>query len=307
VKSKALAYVAWITVCLVWGTTYLAIRIALETIPPFLMASFRWLLAGSLLMTALAFRGERLPRARDWTSLGVLGILLIGVGNGGVVWAEQTVPSGMAALLVAGVPFWMVGVERLRADGAPMTPRRLIGLLVGFAGIVLLVWPEVRMGPGGGAFLSGVLATQIACLGWAIGSSYSRRRRDESLLVAAAFQMLFAGVGLLLVGTFTGEWARLAFNGRSLGALMYLVFAGSIVGFTAYAYALKHLTIATVSLYAYVNPVIAVVLGTVFLDEPMTSRIVAASGIVLVGMALVRRAERRAATSVLSPDPAQTS
>jgi drug/metabolite transporter (DMT)-like permease len=119
--------------------------------------------------------------------------------------------------------------------------------------------------------------------------------------------MLFAGVGLLLVGTFTGEWARLAFNGRSLGALMYLVFAGSIVGFTAYAYALKHLTIATVSLYAYVNPVIAVVLGTVFLDEPMTSRIVAASGIVLVGMALVRRAERRAATSVLSPDPAQTS
>jgi drug/metabolite transporter (DMT)-like permease len=151
VNPKALAYVAWITVCLVWGTTYLAIRIALETIPPFLMTSFRWLLAGSLLTIALAFRGERLPRARDWPSLGLLGILLLGIGNGGVVWAEQTVPSGMAALLVAAVPFWMVGVERLRVDGEPMTRRRFIGLLVGFAGIVLLVWPEVRMGAKAGA------------------------------------------------------------------------------------------------------------------------------------------------------------
>ena len=155
------AYVAWMVVCLVWGTTYLAIRIALESIPPFLMTGFRWTIAGSLLLGVMALRGERVPPLRDWPAFALIGVLLMGLGNGGVVWAEQTIPSGLAAVLVAVVPLWMVGVERMFGDAEPLSSRRLIGLLVGFAGIVLLVWPEVRLGEGPG-FLLGVGATQLA-------------------------------------------------------------------------------------------------------------------------------------------------
>lgn len=169
------AYLAWIVVCVVWGTTYLGIRIALETIPPFLMASFRWLAAGTALVVALSIGGEKLPRTRAWISLALTGVLLMGIGNGGVVWAEQTVPSGLTAVLVAAIPFWMVGIERVMHGGERLTPRRVGGLVLGFSGIVLLVWPELRLGEGR-SFLMGVLATQVACLAWAMGSSLAKRR-----------------------------------------------------------------------------------------------------------------------------------
>lgn len=283
------AYAAWITICVVWGTTYLAIRIALDTIPPFLMTSFRWLAAGALLMAGLTLRGVRLPPASQWPALTVLGVLLMGVGNGAVVWAEQTIPSGLAAVLVAVVPFWMVGVERFRSPSERLGGRHAAGLLVGFIGIVLLLWPELGLGQGGG-FLAGALATQLACLGWAIGSSYARRRRGDHLLAAASVQMVMAGFVLLVVGTLAGEWNRVAFTGRTVGALAYLVVIGSVVGYSAYAYALRHLPIATVSLYAYLNPIIAMILGAVVLGEPLGLRIVVAGAVVLAGVALVRSA-----------------
>ena len=283
-----LAYLAWLAVCLFWGATYLAIRIALETMPPFLMASFRWTAAGVLLLAALAIRGERLPKSRDWPSLAAVGVLLLGVGNGGVVWAEQSVSSGLTAVLVAAVPFWMTGIERMMPHGEPLTARRTLGLVVGFSGIVLLVAPGLQPGRGR-SFVGGVLATQLACIGWSVGSSYSRRRsREENVLAAAAFEMLFAGIALLAVGLALGEWRGITVNRRSLSAFAYLVLGGSIVGFTAYTYALKHLPVSTVSLYAYVNPVIAVLLGTIVLGEPLTPRIVLGAVIVLGGMALVR-------------------
>jgi drug/metabolite transporter (DMT)-like permease len=276
-------------VCLVWGTTYLAIRIALDTIPPFLMAAFRWLAAGSILVTMLKIRGERLPGRSTWPSIALLGLLMIGLGNGGVVWAEQTVPSGLTAVLVAALPFWMLGVERFMPHSQRVTLLQWAGLVVGFIGIVVLVCPEVRL-EGGSGFLEGVAAVQLACLGWAIGSSYSRRRvRDENVIATASFQMLFAGAALLFVGLLRGEWSALAFNNRTAGALAYLVVAGSVVAYSAYAYALKHLPVATVSLYAYINPVIAVVLGTLVLNEPFSTRIVIAGAIVLAGTAMVRR------------------
>ena len=131
-STLARAYLAWIVVCVVWGTTYLGIRIALETIPPFLMASFRWLAAGTALVVALLIRGERLPGPRAWMSLALTGVLLMGIGNGGVVWAEQTVPSGLTAVLVAAIPFWMVGIERVMHGGERLTARRLGGLVLGF-------------------------------------------------------------------------------------------------------------------------------------------------------------------------------
>jgi len=287
------AYLAWVFVCLVWGTTYLAIRIALETVPPLLMGGLRFLVAGALLITMLKVRGVRMPAAGSWPALVILGILLLGFGNGGVVWAEQTVPSGLTAVLVAMSPFWMVGIDALTAHGEPITGRRAAGLIIGFCGIVLLVWPEIHVSASGRAFLGGVMAAQLACFGWALGSTYSRRRghtaaRDESVLVTAAFEMLFGGLFLMTIGTMRGEVAWLTFNARTAAALVYLIVFGAIGGFTAYAYALKHLPIATVSLYAYVNPVIAVVLGTLILKEAFNARLGIAAAVVLIGMALVR-------------------
>ncbi len=296
-QPPRLAYMAWIVVCLVWGTTYLAIRVALETMPPLLMAGFRWVVAGSLILAAVAVAGVRIPPPRQWPALAALGVLLMGLGNGCVAWAEQTIPSGLTAVLVASIPFWMVGVERLMAlsssttstpDAERVSPRRLAGLIVGFLGIVLLVWPELRLGAGR-SFLLGVVATQVACLGWAIGSSYSRRRHaDENVLAASALQMLFGGVALLAAGVVAGEWPKVAFNARTTSALIYLTAAGSIAGYSAYAYALKYLPVATVSLYAYVNPVIAVLLGTLILGEPLSSRLAVAGVVVMTGMVLVR-------------------
>jgi drug/metabolite transporter (DMT)-like permease len=288
-STRRTAYSAWVAVCLLWGTTYLGIRIALETVPPMLMGALRWTVAGALILAALALRGERLPGVRQWPALGVLGVLMIGFGNGGVVWAEQTVPSGLTAVLVATIPFWMVGLEAVTGTGERITTRTVVGLAIGFAGILLLVWPEVQFG-GGRAFLAGVAATQFACVGWAIGSSYSRRLPSgNNVIAAAALQMLFGGIVMLLAGTLHGEWRSLGFNTRTTVAMGYLVVFGSIAGFSAYAYALKHLPVSTVSLYAYVNPVIAVVLGTVLLGEPLSPRLAAAGATVLAGIALVRR------------------
>jgi len=287
------AYLAWVFVCLVWGTTYLAIRIALETIPPLLMGGIRYVVAGALIIAVLKLRGQRMPSTSSLPALIVLGTLLLGFGNGGVVWAEQTVPSGLTAVLVAMSPFWMVGIDALTSHGEAITRRRAVGLIVGFCGIVLLVWPEIRVADHGRDFLGGVVAAQLACIGWAVGSTYSRRRghtaaRDESILVTSAFEMLFGGISLLLAGAVHGEVASMALNTRTAAALAYLILFGAVAGFTAYAYALKYLPIATVSLYAYVNPVIAVVLGTVILKEPFNARLGIAAAIVLVGMALVK-------------------
>ena len=298
-SSSRWAYTAFVTTCIVWGTTYLAIRIALDTIPPMFMAAARWIVAGSVLIAVLAVRGERLPRPREWPALTVLGVLLLGFGNGAVVWAELTVPSGLTAVLIATVPFWMVGVDAIARPPGPaaaserLTARQIAGLVVGFFGIVLLVWPELRLESGGG-FLRGVLLTQLAGLGWAVGSSYARHRgrthaHEENVLATAAFEMLFGGIVLLAVGTALGEWSRVTFTTRTALALAHLIVFGSIVGFTAYAYALKHLPVATVSLYAYVNPLIAVILGVLVLHEPFSARMAAAAAIVLAGMALVRR------------------
>jgi drug/metabolite transporter (DMT)-like permease len=285
--TRRRAYLAWIAVCLIWGTTYLGIRIALETIPPFFMMASRWIVAGSLIIAVLKARGERLPPMRSWGELAVLGLLLLGFGNGGVVWAEQTVSSGLTAVLVSVSPFWMVGVEALMPDGERLTVRRVIGLFVGLAGIVVLVWPEIQIG--GGPFVGGLVSTQIACCGWAVGSAYARRHhRDENVLAISAFEMLFGGLMLLGASMVRHEWSVVAFNPRTGGALAYLIFAGAIGGFSAYAYALKHLPVATVSLYAYVNPVIAVILGTLVLKEPFSPRMALAVGVVLAGMALVR-------------------
>lgn len=288
-SQRRSAYLAWIAVCLFWGTTYLAIRVALESIPPMLMTATRWMAAGAIILSALKIAGEKIPPPSAWPQLTVLGVLFMGFGNGGVVWAEQYIPSGLAAVLVAAIPFWMVGVERFMPNPEPLATRRLIGLAVGFAGIVLLVWPEIKPGTGA-SFLLGVAATQLACLGWAIGSSYAKRRHSaENVFAASGLQMLLGGAVVMAVGTAFGEWSSFSLTPRTASAIVYLLVFGSIVGFLAYAYALKHLPVSIVSLYAYVNPVIAVLLGTLVLGEPLSPRLAVAGTIVLIGMGLVRQ------------------
>jgi drug/metabolite transporter (DMT)-like permease len=290
-RERRLAYFAWIAVCLIWGTTYLGIRITLETIPPWLMSGMRWIVAGTMLGGYLLARGERLPSARAWSGITFLGVTLLVLGNGGVVWAEQYVPSGLAAVIVAASPFWMAGVEALRQDGEKLTLRTLAGLAVGFCGILLLVWPDLTGGTAAGrGFVAGVIALQIACLGWSVGSSYSRRHaRSENIFMITAAQMLTGGVMMLALGAVQGEWRALHFSARSAAALAYLSTIGALGGFVAYTYALRHLSVSLVSLYAYINPVIAVFLGVTLMGEPFDSRMAFAAALVLAGVAIVRR------------------
>jgi len=304
IAHRGSAYLAWIAVCVLWGTTYLAIRIGLETIPPALLGGLRYVAAGLLLAAMLASRGERMPPSSQWPGLALVGFLTICIGNGGVIWAEQWVPSGIAAVTVATVPFWMIGVEALTPGGDRVSAWLLLGLLVGFGGILLLVWPDVIAGGAAGhQFLIGIAALQVACVGWAAGSALSRRHaREVNVLSAAAMQMAFGGVFMLIAGTLRGEWSHLAFTRRTLAAEIYLTLIGSIVGYSAYTYALKHLPTATVSLYAYVNPIIAIALGALLLGEPFGLRVVFASLMVLTGSGLVQWKARERATAQLRSD-----
>ncbi len=306
VHAPRLAWAAFAAVCFFWGTTYLGIKVALETVPPFLLGGMRFTLAGSILAIALRLLGHPWP---DWRRAPVylfIGFTMLGFGNGGVVWAEQFMASGLVAVLVASTPFWMVGIESL-AGGERLTRRTIVGLLIGFSGILLLVWPDLvhaLSATAGWTWVGGLIATQLACIGWSIGSTVSKKRlKDTDPLVSAAYQMLAGGLILMAVAGLTGEFARLAWSPRSLGAVIYLFFAGSLVGFVAYTYALAHLPMSIVSLYPYVNPVVAVVLGTWILHEPLTWRIGVAVAVILAGSAIVSRGPRPSRASARETEP----
>jgi drug/metabolite transporter (DMT)-like permease len=291
-QPPASAYAAWLVVCVIWGTTYLAIRIALETIPPGLLGGLRFTIAGTLLCAFVRLKGDRLPPLRAWPLQAVIGVLMLGVGNAFVVIAEQWIPSGIAAVSVASAPFWMSGIEAA-FGGERLTPRTLIGFVVGFSGIVVLVTPDLRMGSAGsGHFVLGIVLAQIACVGWSIGSTLSKRWTSQgSALAASAVQQLGGGLVILAVGLAAGEWSQLSFTARSLGAELYLIVFGSLGAYSAYVYALQYLPVSTVSLYAYINPVIAVILGTLVASEPFSPRLMAAGALVLIGIAVVRSAK----------------
>jgi drug/metabolite transporter (DMT)-like permease len=291
------AILAWLAVCVIWGTTYLAIKVALETVPPFLIGGIRYLLAGSTMIVWLLVRGDGLPPARLWKWFLVTGGLLLGFGNGGVVVAEQWVPSGVAAVVIATTPFWMLGAEAMQGSRERLTPVQWTGLVLGFTGILMLVWPDLeRGGASGWRFGAGVLSLQIACAAWSVGSSISRRKpADVSSLQISAMQMLAGGVWMTAAGTLLGEWNDVTFTWRSGAAILYLAYVGGIAGFGAYIYALARLPVSLVSLYAFINPVIAVALGTLLLHEPFGIRSAIAIAIVLTGMAFARTvAESRA-------------
>jgi drug/metabolite transporter (DMT)-like permease len=202
--------------------------------------------------------------------------------------------------MIATSPFWMVAVDSIIPGGERLVPRQWLGLAVGFAGIVLLVWPELTWSGNGATWvILGVIALQIACIGWSFASSYAKRRVvSADVIGAAAMQMIFGGLCLLLMGTVAGEWPHLSFNVRTGAMMLYLIFAGSLIAFAAYSYALHYLPVAVVSLYTYVNPVIAVALGTLLLDEPFHWTMVLAGATIVLGILVVRPGQRRRPAAV---------
>lgn len=286
-----LAHLAFITVCLVWGTTYLAITVALETVPVLLVAGLRWMAAGLLMSVLMLATGRGLPRPALWGPLFLLGFLMNVVGNGFVVYAQQYVASGLTAVLIATTPFWTALIERLLPNGERFSSRALVGLGLGFSGIVILVWPEMTNGGASGrAFVLGVIAIQLACVGWVIGTSYAKRHElGDNPFRSTALQMVFSGTMLLTAATINGDWAHLSFTPRTIAAMAYLSIAGSLLAYSAYIYAIQHLPLSLVSLYAYINPIIAVALGTLLLSEPFSTRVAVSAALVLAGTWIVGR------------------
>lgn len=240
---------------------------------------------------AMLATGRGLPKPRLWGPLALLGFLMNIVGNGFVVYAQQHVASGLTAVLIATTPFWSALVERLLPNGERFTRRSLFGLALGFGGIVVLVWPEMTHGGAeGAAFVGGVIAIQLACVGWVIGTSFAKRHElGDNPFRSAALQMVFSGTMLLTAATAHGDWVQLSFTPRTISAMLYLSIAGSLVAYSAYIYAIQHLPLQLVSLYAYINPMIAVALGTLLLNEPLSARILVAAALVFAGTWIVGR------------------
>ena len=282
------AYLALVAVCFFWGTTYLGIRMALETFPPLVLVSTRFILSGSILVAAALARGARLPRGRELVIAALSGILILGIGNGCLTFAELLIPSGLAGLISTLSPFWLVGIEVAMPGGERLHAPTIFGMIVGFGGVALLLSGEVGAGVFGHAAWSGFLLIQAGMVAWSGGSLYQRRQRaDAHPIVVGAVQQLFSGLVVLPLAVVSGNH-HVAWSARGVAALFYLVTFGSIVGYSAYAYALDRLPVAVVSVYPYVNSVVAVALGWLFYREPFGAREAAAMLVIFAGVGLVK-------------------
>jgi drug/metabolite transporter (DMT)-like permease len=295
---RARVLVPLLAVYLIWGSTYLAIRVALETMPPFAMAGVRYLIAGAILYGGLRLSGAAgRPHLSEWKQANILGALMLLVGNGGVVYAEETIPSGVAALLVGMVPLITAILEWIQSGQRPKG-RKLFGLALGLTGTSMLVLGG-STGNRSTIDPKGVLAILAACLTWVWGTFLSRRSAPpRSPHLHTAMQMLTGGAQLLIVGLLTGEASRIHLAGmttRSLTALAYLVIFGSLVAFSAYTFLVRTAPPSVVVTYAYVNPMIAVLLGWALGQEPITPVLALSCGAIVVAVALIVRGESKPA------------
>jgi drug/metabolite transporter (DMT)-like permease len=291
--SSLSIWAAMIAVYIAWGSTYLAMRFAIETIPPFLMAGLRFLIAGSLLYIWRRLAGDARPRLNHWRSGAIVGLIMLTGGNGGVVWSEQYVASGIAALLVASSPLWMILVDIIRPHKQRRRPAwtTIVGVMIGFVGILLLVGPSQLTGLKGDINPVGAVTLTFAAFMWAMGSLYSRTADlPDSPLLGTSLEMLCGGAGLMILSTFTGQWGQLhlaAISLRSLAGLAYLVVFGSLIGFGAYTWLLRVAPTSLVSTYAYVNPLVAIFVGNLFAAEPVNLRIVIATAIIVGSVVVI--------------------
>jgi len=289
--SRVKIVLAFAAVYTIWGSTFLGIRLAIETLPPFLMAASRFSLAGAILLIWAVLKGERFsPSYRMWRRAFAIGGLLLLVGNGGVTWAEKYVATGLAALLVATEPLWVVVLNWALSRRRPNF-RVLLGVLIGLSGVAILVGDGFRSNSDSRLSLVSAGVVLLAAFSWAAGSVYSTRRPLEvSTLMAAGMQMLSGGALLFVFALVTGDVQGLNLSQTtwtSIGAFVYLLVLGSLVGFTAYSWLLNNVTPARAATYAYVNPVVAVLLGWLVAGEPLTSRILTAAAVIIGSVILI--------------------
>ena len=292
------AYSAWASVCIIWGTTYLAIRIGVEHIPPMLFAGLRWIIAGIIFVSFLIIKGKKLPSKKDLVHISVVGISLIGIGNGLVVTGEQFIGSGLAALLITTVPFWVVGMEALIPSGPKINLTIISGLVLGLFGVSLIFSEDISnlFDP---SYMLGVLCILGAVIAWSFGTVYSKYKKvSVHPLMSAAVQMLIAGTAQTTLGLILGEGTRISLHLNGIISFLYLVLVGSMFGYGSYMYAIQHLPLSLVSTYAYINPVIALFLGWLVLDEKLNLAIISAAVVIIIGVIIVKQGARRQKLSI---------
>jgi drug/metabolite transporter (DMT)-like permease len=286
-------YLALAAVCLFWGTTYLGIRMSLESFPPLELVSIRYIISGGILVLFALLRGLPLPRGRELKAACLSGLLVLGIGNGALVFAEVAIPSGIAGLIVTMSPFWMIGAEALLPGGERLHAPTIAAMAVGLVGAALLFTPDAGTGINP-SLLYGFLVLQVGMAGWSFGSIYQRRNSGKAHpIIAGGVQQLAAGIILapfaLAIPQHPIHWSA-----RGVGAVLYLITFGSIVGYSAYVYALDRLPVAIASVYPYVNSIVAVLLGWLIYREPFGSREALSMVVIFSSVALVKRYSRRA-------------
>lgn len=293
-KSKV--WLALLALYIVWGSTYLGIKVAIETIPPFFHAFIQFLTSGLILVAWQRGAGRPMPTRKQWISTAIIGNFLLLGGNGLVSWAEQFIPSGIAALIIASVPLFLVIAEAIRPNGVKPNWQSIVGLMIGFVGIYVLIDPSEAV-VGAGLNIFGVTALLSACVLWATGSIYSKTADlPSSSLMTTGAQMLMGSIGLLIVSLLTGElsgWEPAAVSSRSLIGLAYLITIGSIVGFGSYTWLLQNAPISLVATYAYINPIVAILLGVWLGNETLEPRIWLATAIIIGSVIFINSRSRQ--------------
>lgn len=292
---------ALVAVCFFWGTTYLGIRISLESIPPLYLVAGRYVISGSILLIAAALGGAKLPRGRELLYTAICGITCIGIGNGLLAMAELLIPSGLAALFYTTSPFWMVGMDAFLPGGIKPLASTIGGLAVGLVGVVFLIAPAALHEGFASKTLAAFFLLQISAVGWVLGSLLQKRVRTRSQpFVSGAVQQLAAGIAVFAPAALFEKMPHVITMRSSL-AVAYLVVFGSLVGFSSFIYSMSRLPVAIVSIYTFVNPVVAVFLGWLFFREPFGYRELVPMAIIFVGIALVRWSESNKRATVMMP------
>jgi len=310
--TTARIVLAFAAVYIFWGSTFTAIRIGVTQMPPLLLAGTRFLIAGAILLAWCRWRGLRLVwPPKDMLLLCLIGLLLLGGGNVGLVYAEQALPSGLASLIQAVIPLYVALIEMLLPGGEPLPVRGWLGMALGFAGLVALLWPSLRNGLAGDrARLWAIAALLAGALCWSVGSVVSRRARLRvNSFVAAAWQMLAAGACSTVLGTLLGQWPRFHVNAAALWSQAYLITCGSLLGYSGYIYLLEHVPVGKVASHAYVNPLVAVLLGILLLHERLAAQEFAGMAAVLLAVFLLTTSQfeaRRTAAPATQPERINT-
>jgi drug/metabolite transporter (DMT)-like permease len=292
-------YLALAAVCFFWGTTYLGIRMALESFPPMLLVCVRYVISGAITLLFSRARGLYLPKGKELAWACFSGLLVLGIGNGALVASETMIPSGIAGLIITISPFWMVGVEALLPGGDRLHAPTVAGMAIGLAGAALLFTPDAGAGAVDPKLIVGFMLLQFGMAGWSFGSIIQRRKAGKAhSVVAGGVQQLAAGLGMIPLTLASGDWT-IHWSTRGVSAIIYLITFGSLVGYSAYVYAMDKLPVAIVSVYPYVNAVVAVALGWLFYREPFGWRETGAMVVIFAGVAVVKRYSQTPSARVL--------